>query len=101
MTRMPGAISREKLAQIAPAVHQEKEGFLVSVTVIPRAPKNEIAGFRNGSLLVKVTAAPEKGKANEAVLAAIAEFLDIAPSNLRIFRGHTSRNKMVLLQNMG
>jgi len=101
MTPMQGAISKEKFAQIAPAVHQEREGLVVSVTVVPRAPKNEIAGFRNGSLLVKVTAAPEKGKANEAVIAVIADFLDITPSNLHILRGHTSRNKMVLLQNMG
>lgn len=95
------ALSKEKLAWIDPAIHQEKEGLVLSVIVIPRAPKNEIAGFRNGSLLVKVTAAPEKGKANEMVLAAIAEFLDIAPSNLRIIRGHACRNKMVLLQNIG
>lgn len=95
------ALSKEKLALIDPAIHKEKEGLVLSVLVIPRAPKNEIAGFRNGSLLVKVTAAPEKGKANELVLAAIADLLEVAPSNLRIIRGHTGRNKMVLLQNTG
>jgi uncharacterized protein YggU (UPF0235/DUF167 family) len=90
-----------RLRYLGPALRQEKEGTVLAVTVIPHAPHNAVAGFRNGSLLVKVSAAPEKGRANEAVLELIAEFLGTAPSKLRLLRGQTSRNKLVLLQNMG
>jgi len=90
-----------RLQYLGPALRQEKEGTVLAVTVIPHAPHNVVAGFRNGSLLVKVSAAPEKGKANEAVLELIADFLGTAPSNLLLLRGHTSRSKIILLQNMG
>ncbi len=89
-----------KLHYLGPAIHHEKEGTALAVTVIPHAPRNVVVGFRNGCLLVKVAAAPERGRANEAVLELIAGFLGTAPSNLRILRGQTSRNKVILLQNM-
>lgn len=90
-----------KLGYLGPALRQEKEGTVLAVTVVPHAPQNVVAGFRNGRLLVKVSTAPEKGKANEAVLELVAEFLDIAPSALRLLRGQTSRNKFILLQRIG
>lgn len=90
-----------RLTFIGPALRREKEGTTLAVTVIPHAPCNFVAGLRNNALLVKVSAAPEKGKANDAVLELIADFLGTASSNLRLLRGHSSRNKVILLQNMG
>lgn len=82
-----------------PALHRGKDGITIAVSVIPHAPRNAVMGLRNDSLLVKVSASPEKGRANEAVLAQIAEFLGVSPSKLKLIRGHTSRDKVVLLQN--
>jgi uncharacterized protein YggU (UPF0235/DUF167 family) len=90
-----------KLRYLGPALRQEKEGTVLAVTVVPRAPQNIVAGIRNGRLLVKVSTAPEKDKANEAVLALIAEFLGTSPSALRLLRGQTSRNKFFLLPHIG
>ncbi|OGN28385.1 MAG: hypothetical protein A3A33_05195 [Candidatus Yanofskybacteria bacterium RIFCSPLOWO2_01_FULL_49_25] len=44
---------------------------------------------------VHVTARPEKGRANTAVLRALARHLDIASSRLRVISGHTSQSKIV------
>ena len=44
-------------------------------------------------LKVKVTAAPEKGKANKAVVKMLAKALGVAPSDIEVVRGETDRNK--------
>ena len=71
------------------------DGLLVlDVKVIPRAPRTEVAEWMaNGALKVKVTAAPEKGKANEEVCAAIAEYWGVPKRNVRVVLGQTSQSK--------
>jgi len=47
---------------------------------------------------VRVSAPPDKGKANKAVLKSLADKLGVKPSKLSIQSGTTSRSKMVLLE---
>ena len=68
-----------------------------SVRVTPRAAANAVAGERDGVLLVRVTAPPVEGRANEAVVAVLARALDLPPSGVRIERGGSSRTKLVSL----
>ncbi len=63
--------------------------------VMPRAPRNVVEGFRDGRLVVRVTAPPVDGAANEAVLALLARALDLAPRALRVVAGLTGRNKTI------
>ncbi|HEU5287217.1 MAG TPA: DUF167 domain-containing protein, partial [Candidatus Limnocylindria bacterium] len=56
-----------------------------------------VAGARDGVLLVRVTAPPAEGRANDAVVAVLARALDLAPSEVRIERGGSSRTKLVSL----
>jgi uncharacterized protein (TIGR00251 family) len=49
----------------------------------------------DGSLKVYVTAPPEDGRANEAVVETIAEWLGVKRRQVEIIRGATSRNKVV------
>ncbi|MFQ6030460.1 MAG: DUF167 domain-containing protein [Dehalococcoidia bacterium] len=70
----------------------------IKIRVQPKASKNEILGFRGETLRLRVTAPPEGGKANEAVLSLLAETLQLAKSRLRITRGHASRDKLVAVQ---
>jgi uncharacterized protein YggU (UPF0235/DUF167 family) len=51
----------------------------------------------DGRVLVKVSARPHDGAANEAVLALLARALAVAPSRLKMLRGATSREKLVQL----
>jgi hypothetical protein len=52
-------------------------------------------GFLGDTLRVSVTAPPEDGKANQALIALLADRLDVARSSLQIVRGHGSRDKLV------
>lgn len=70
----------------------------VRVRVTPRAGRNEIAGVRDGVLLVRVTAPPEGGKANKAVCRLIARGLKVAPSRVAIVRGAGAREKVLRVE---
>ena len=59
--------------------------------------RDALLGTHAGALKVSVTAAPEKGKANRAVLALLAKTLGIPPSSLELASGAASPDKVVLL----
>jgi uncharacterized protein (TIGR00251 family) len=67
----------------------------IAVRVIPRARRNEVDGEREGRLVVRVTAAPVDGRANDAVRAVIAEHLGVRPSAVKIVSGEHNRDKVV------
>ena len=71
--------------------------LLLKVKVIPSSSRNQIAGKLGDRLKIKVAAAPEKGKANQAVAAILANVLGIAERNITICSGHTSPEKSVLI----
>jgi uncharacterized protein (TIGR00251 family) len=70
------------------------------VRVTPRAGRNELAGERDGVLLVRVTAPPEGGKANVAVCRVIAKALGVAPSRVSVVRGAGSRQKVLEIEGL-
>jgi uncharacterized protein len=67
------------------------------VRVQPRAAANEIAGVRDGVLLVRVTAPPAGGKANEAVRKLIARRMRMGVTRVEIVRGASARDKVLRL----
>ena len=67
----------------------------ISVKVLPKSSKNEIVGWEGEILKVRLTAAPEKGKANEALIALLAKEYGVAKSNITILKGATSQRKLV------
>ena len=69
--------------------------MIVDVRVIPRAQKTELAGTREGAILVRVSAPPVEGAANDAVIALLAERLDIPRRDIRIMSGQSSRHKRI------
>ena len=64
----------------------------------PKARRNSITGLHAGALKVAVTEPPDKGKANEAVIALLAKALGLAPSCIELLAGHTSRDKQVAIK---
>ncbi len=76
-------------------VRQEGKAVLFKVRVQPRASKNELAGFFEGALRVRVTAPPVEGEANEACRALLAKILHVSKSSVEIVNGHSGRNKLV------
>jgi uncharacterized protein len=73
----------------------------LALRVQPRSRKNEIAGERAGALLVRVTAPPVDGKANQAVRRQIANRLGVPAGRVSIVRGESSRDKLVEVAGIG
>jgi len=65
------------------------------VRVIPRAARDELAGVRDGRLLVRVSAPPVDGKANAAVCALVAKAAGVPKGAVSVMRGERSREKRV------
>ncbi len=69
-----------------------RPGARITVRAIPNAARNKI--LRDGDdIRVYVTAVPEDGKANRAVVKLLAKALGIAKSDLNLIQGQTSRDK--------
>lgn len=66
-----------------------------SLRVIPGSSANEIAGALGGALKLRICAAPEKGKANKAVVQFLKTRLEIPRNAIEIVSGETSQNKRV------
>ncbi|MEQ9490190.1 MAG: DUF167 family protein [Alphaproteobacteria bacterium] len=72
----------------------------VSLKVAPKASQNRIQGLAadaaGGTVLrVAVTAAPEKGKANQAVIRLLAKALAVPKTSLTVISGETDRHKVI------
>ena len=78
----------------APLGHLAIPGRLLDVRVTPGAARDDIRE-EDGTLRVRVTVAPENGKANAAVLKLMAKALGVPKSRLTLLRGATSRNKQI------
>ena len=61
----------------------------------PKSKKIEVLRKDTDHYEVWVREAPEKGKANQAVIKALSDHLGVPPSRLTISSGHTSRNKII------
>ena len=65
------------------------------VRVQPRASRDGIGGEREGALVVRLTAPPVEGRANEALARLLGRALGVPPSAVRVVRGATGRDKRV------
>lgn len=77
-------------------------GLRLAVRLTPKAARAAVLGCKpradgGEELCIAVTAPPDKGKANDALLALLAKRLGIAASRLEIVAGATDRRKQVLL----
>ena len=66
----------------------------------PGASENQVVGYQRGVLRLRVTAPPQEGRANQAVISMLAAVLGIAKSRVRIVRGHASRKKLVSVESL-
>ena len=78
-------------------IEKKNDCILLKVRIVPNAGSNKIAGLHDGMLKVLVTAVPEKGKANAALVKLIAKTLGIAKTSINIVSGEIARNKVLSL----
>ena len=67
----------------------------ITVRIVPRASRDVVVGMRAGALLVRVTAPPVDGAANEALVRLLSRRLGVAKGGIRIVTGRTSKVKVV------
>lgn len=67
----------------------------LSIKVVPGSSRNCIAGWLDETLKIRVTAPAERGRANVAVAAIMAEALGVPGECIRIVAGQASARKMV------
>lgn len=67
----------------------------LNIKVTPGSSKDSVIGWLGDTLKISVKAAPEKGKANKAVEAALARTLGISLNDVKILQGHSSARKLV------
>lgn len=74
----------------------------LALRVTPNAGRDAIIGIeKRGAhdvLRVKVAAAPDKGKANQAVIGLLAKSLGLRPSAITLIAGETSRDKRLRIE---
>jgi uncharacterized protein len=71
------------------------------VKVMPRSKKNEVSGaLADGTVKVHVTAAPEKGKANEQVCEVLAAHYKVPVRAVQIVTGHGNPRKLVRIDTL-
>ena len=77
------------------------DGVIVRVLGAPKASRNQIDGIvasgHGAAVKVRVTAAPDKGKANTAILAVLAKAWRLPAGQLSLASGDTDRHKTVLV----
>jgi uncharacterized protein (TIGR00251 family) len=77
-------------------VLQRNGCFVIDAKVTPRARTAEIMEvMSNGALKIKVTAAPERGKANQEVCRLLANFFEVPLKNVEVLLGHSSQQKRI------
>ena len=76
-------------------VNQQADAIVFAVKVHPRAKRERISAVVGDALKVELTAPPIDGRANEACIRFLAEFLKVPRSSITIAAGASGRNKVI------
>ena len=72
----------------------------LQIKVVPKSSRNCVAGWMGDTLKVWVTAPPERGKANVAVQAVLADALGVSRESIRLVAGLKSSRKVVEVEGL-
>ncbi len=65
------------------------------ISAKPNAHETRVEKIDDTHYTVSVTAPPVQGKANRAIIQALADHFSVPPSCVALLRGHTSRQKLI------
>ena len=71
------------------------DGCTVSVRVHPGARRSAVSGIHSGAVKISLTTPPVDGRANEALIAFVAELLGIPRGRVSLVAGMTGRAKVL------
>lgn len=92
MARKPGSTS------VAIEIQTTAGGLVINVKAQPGGRKNDVRGEHAGALRVSVTQAPEKGKANLAIVEVLCEALKLRRNQIELIAGETNPRKKFLIR---
>jgi uncharacterized protein len=81
-------------------ISETPNGIIFQVKVVPAGSRTSIEGCYGDMLKVKLSAVPEKGKANDALIEFLAESLGTKQKFVKIVSGLTSKVKQVAIEQM-
>ena len=76
-------------------IHPTPDGCTLTLRVHPGARRNAITGTHGGALKISLTTPPTDGRANEALIAFLADALRLPKSSITLLTGATSRSKLL------
>lgn len=74
-------------------IREEGDAVVLHLHVQPNAKRTEVAGAHGDALKVRLAAPPVDGKANEALIAFLAEAFGVPARQVEVLSGHASRSK--------
>jgi uncharacterized protein (TIGR00251 family) len=78
-----------------PFTHDTPDGCTLSVRIHPGARKNAITGIHAEALKISLTTPPVEGRANEALIAFLADALHLPKARITLVTGQASRTKLL------
>jgi uncharacterized protein (TIGR00251 family) len=80
-----------------PCLHGAGDGVVLLVTVIPNAKLTQAVGLHDGCLRVRLAAPALEGRANDALVAWLADQLQLTRRQVHLLKGATARRKRLQL----
>ena len=78
----------------------EKEQARIAVRVQSNAGKNQVLGFKDGVLHLRIAAPPIKGKANKELVEFLSTLLGVSKGDISIERGTISKTKIINIRRL-
>ena len=76
-------------------IQETKDGVVFTAKVVPASSRTSLSGLLGGMLKIKISAAPEKGKANQCLIEFLAKKLGVKKNAVSIISGQTSPVKQI------
>jgi uncharacterized protein (TIGR00251 family) len=77
------------------AVHEDSHGVVFAAKIVPGSSRTAVAGVLDDMVKIRVAAPPEKGKANQCLVAFLAKLLGVRKSDVEVVSGQSRPVKQV------
>ncbi len=81
-------------------IREHKDGVTIAVRAQPGAKRTKVVGVHGNELKIAVQAPPVEGRANEALIAFLAETLSVTKNKITLLTGELSRSKVFLVHDV-
>jgi len=80
------------------AFQEDRQGVTFTAKIVPGSSRTALAGLLEDAVKIRVAAAPERGKANQCLVAFLARQLGVRKNAVRVLSGQTSPVKQIRVE---